>query len=342
MKQSQEVRLSIPSLKKAKPAMRFVAGIVTESYQNSEGFLEMANRSLYNLLKRYSLQQYTKRLLSLGINEENLREIAYDAKKKQELYSILNLFPGHSAKFEKMIWGLRTKGIELKTGNKERNRKIEEISKKTLRETREKGSKSMLDKKNQDFRLSIVKSSIAIREKTQNRTQDHEEKLRKMKLKEELEHANKKIMELTQELNLRRSSKNSSKAESDSKNSPPSYLSLPCTADTESNHLSILKDLTPSTKSSDIHSCFSPIKLPSKLPLNRGHFQINFQNKYKNVFHREYGKSLHKLERRKSRSSSRSSVSYILEEIEYRDTVKSRSSFNDSLEYSNSGVISFN
>jgi len=338
MKQSQEVRLSIPSLKKAKPAMRFVAGIVTESYQNSQDFLEIVNSSLYNLLKRYSLQQYTKRLLSLGINEENLREISYDAKKKQELYSILNMLPGHSAKFDKMIGGLRTKGIEFKTGNKERNRKLEEISKKTMRE---KGSKSMLDKKNQDLRLSLVQSSIAVREKTQNRTQDHEEKLRKMKLKEELEHANKKIMELTQELNCRRSSKNSSKTESESKNSPPSYLSLPCTADTESNQLSFLKDLTPCTIPRDIHSSFSPIKLPNKLPLNRVHFQINFQNKYKNVFHREYGKSLPKLERRKSRSSSRSSVSYILEEIEYKDTVRSRSSFNDSLEYSNSGVISF-
>lgn len=342
MKQSQEGRLSIPSLKKAKPAMRFVAGIVTESYQNSQDFLEMVNSSLYNLLKKYSLQQYTKRLLSLGFNEENLREIAYDAKKKQELYSILNVFPGHSAKFEKMIWGLRTKGGELKTGNKERNRKIDEIAKKTLRESREKGSKSMLDKRNPDFRLSLVKSSLALHEKAQNRTQNHEEKLRKIKLKEDLKHANKKIMELTQELNRRRSSKNTSKTDSYSKNSPSSYLSLPCTADTESNYLSTLKDLTPCTISSDIHSSFSPIKLPNKLPLDRGHFQINFQNKYKNVFHREYGKPIHKPDRRKSRSSSRSSVSYILEEIEYKDTVKSRSSLNDSLEYSNSGIISFN
>lgn len=348
MKSSSDIRLSIASLKKAKPTMRYVAGIVTESYQHSLDFIEMVNSSLYNLLKKYNLQQYTKKLLHLGINENRLRELAYDDKSKRELYVRIKVFPGHTAKFEDMMRSLRSE-ISNRGIDREDIRKTEHIHRREIQDKRQKEWKSIIARKTIDLRHTLVKSSVSEQEKTVRFPKVHKENTRKHKLKEELKLANEKIMELTQELNKRRVSKNMISNDTFIKSSPNSVISLPCTADSESNqYLSYnSKDLTPCIISKDFlrTSYFSPVKLVSnKLPIDRGNFKINFQNKYKNVFHKEYEASLKKSERKKgSRSSSRSSVSCILEEIEYKETTKSRrSSFNDSLEYSNSGVLSFN
>ena len=348
-------------IRSAKSTIPHPQGAVSETRCVSAVSVQSEDDSSYKILKQFNLQQYSKKLIEMNIPDVNIL-LHYTRKDLQELYDRLKLLPGHSTKFDKMVDVLkRYQGQELIS-------QPSQLSTQTYSQNHTRnvsGHSKKYSCISEDLHPVQIRPSSEFSEAGHTRYSHYEsssqstKKAKALKLKEELQIAQQKIALLTTELERK---KESSCGEGENLHESPSYRSATsaCTVDTEScNYAGNTSPLSSVDEESSVYLTESKKNLEDLI----GTSEISMREIYKPIKKTRdlFNAGLNLPETYSSESrresftltlkSSSTSIGEIFEDFDCKDSFKSRNSMlgdsvrskgsiTDTLEYSYSGFLS--
>jgi hypothetical protein len=346
-------------IRSAKSTIPHPQGALAEVRCPSTVSVSCEDDSSYKILKQFSLQQYYKKLTDLGVIDVHIL-LSFTRKELDELYNTLKLLPGHSTKFDKMI------DILKRYQNQELTTHPSQISTQQPSQTHSRNVSGHVKKYSnisEDFKQQQIRPKTQISEAMNTRYSEADsdskstKRAKAQKLKEELQTAQQKIAQLTSELERKKGS--SSCGEGEASNGSPSYRSA-CTVDSEScNYAENMSSLSSVDEESSVYLTESKKNLedligasdrsmrdshkPSKKSRDLFNPSLNLPDTYPSEERREdFTLTL---------KSSSTSICEIFDDFDIKDSFKSRhsllgdsvrskGSITDTLEYSYSGFLS--
>ena len=346
-------------IRSAKSTIPHPQGALAEVRCQSTVSVSSEDDSSYKILKQFSLQQYYKKLTDLGIIDVHIL-LSFTRKELDELYNALKLLPGHSTKFDKMVDVLK------RYQSQELTMHPSQISTQQPSQAHSRNASGHVKKYSnisEDFKQLHIRPITQMSEAMNTRYSEADsdskssKRAKAQKLKEELQSAQQKIAQLTSELERKKGS--SSCGEGEASNGSPSYRSA-CTVDSEScNYAGNMSPLSSVDEECSVYLTESKKNLEDLIGVSERSLRDAHQpsKKSRDLFNPglnlpvTYSSEERREDFTLTLKSSSTSICEIFDDFDIKDSFKSRNSLlgdsvrskgsiTDTLEYSYSGFLS--